>query len=63
MANRVGDIFWDDDVRKALDPFLVDALPDADPGGLGLGVHLGERSFDDGHAKGQALGENCTSDL
>ncbi len=54
MANSIGNVLGDNDVRKSFDPLLVDALPDADLGGLGLGVHSGERSLNHGHSKGQS---------
>ena len=54
MANSVRNVLRDDHIRKSFDTLLVDALPDADLGGLGLGVHPGKRSLDHGHSKGQS---------
>ncbi len=54
MANSVGNVLGDNDVRKSFDALLVDALPDADLGSLGFGVHSGERSFNYSHSKGQS---------
>ncbi len=54
MADPVGDVLRDDDVRESFDSFLIDAVPDAHLGGLGLGVHLGIRALNDGHAQSQS---------
>jgi len=54
MANSVGNILGDNHVRKSFHALLVDALPDADLGGLGLGVHTGKRSLNHGHSNGQS---------
>ena len=40
MANTVADVISHHHLRKALDVLVVDDLPETDPGGLSLGVHL-----------------------
>ena len=40
VTDTVADVVSHHDLWKALDVLVVDDLAEADPGGLGLGVHL-----------------------
>ena len=54
MANSIRDVVRHDHIWKSFDSFLIDALPDANLGSLGLGIHLGKVAFHNSHSKGQS---------
>ena len=54
VTNTVARILPNNDLGKALDALVVDDLPQADPGSLGLREHLPVLSFHNSGSNGQS---------